>query len=80
MNKKSYQLFRKSARANGFAYAIRSHGLDLYEQGLMKELDQQDPDLLRSRQLWMHQGVDSARVVILCTSICRLPNSACTVR
>lgn len=68
MNKQAFRLFRKDARANGFSYAIRNHGLSMYDAGLMKELDAQDVDLLRSRQLWMAQRVDSPRIVILCTT------------
>lgn len=56
MNKQAYQMYRKSARANGAAYAMRTTSLGLYEKGLLLELQRQDPDVLARREAAKRRG------------------------
>ena len=70
MNKQTYRQYRANARANGAAHALRTHGLDMYDRGLMLELEKQDADLLRMRQLWFARPAgDNCKTIIRCTSI-----------
>lgn len=69
MNRQTYRLFRANARANGTAYAMRAHGLDMYDKGLMVELEKQGADALRLRQQWIAcPAGNSRKTIILCTS------------
>lgn len=56
MNKQAYRIYRKCARANGAAYALRTTSLGLYEKGLLLELQQQAPDVLAWRAAAKRRG------------------------